>query len=113
VQYTLADFGRRGAMARQCIARKARFRLGSRSPDHRLEVVQAYLRLLAAQATSRVREEATRDAQRILDDTKARREGGVVERDAVLRPSRTVRLARQALSARRKPNARRRATLNW
>jgi outer membrane protein len=99
VQYTIADFGRRAGHYGEAVHR-------SRSQDLALvrarqtiafEVVQAYFRLLAAQSTLRVREEAMRDAERILADTKARREGGVVEREAVLRAEVELSMSRQFL----------------
>ncbi|MBX3411190.1 MAG: TolC family protein [Pirellulales bacterium] len=99
VQHTIADFGRRAGHYGQAVHR-------SRSQDLALtrarqtiafEVVQAYFHVLAAQANLRVREEAQRDAERILFDTKARREGGVVDRDAVLRAEVELALTRQNL----------------
>ncbi len=99
VQYTIADFGRREGYYGQAVHR-------SRSQDLAwararqtiaFEVVQAYFRLLAAQATLRVRTQAVRDAERILADTKARREGGVAERESVLRADVELSLSRQYL----------------
>lgn len=99
VQHTIADFGRRAGHYGQAVHR-------SRAQDMALvrarqtiafEVVQAYFHVLAAQANLRVREEAHRDAERILHDTRARREGGVVDREAVLRAEVELAMSRQNL----------------
>src|SRR6185295_10971632 len=75
VQYTIADFGRRAGHYGQAVHRSQSQDLAWDRARQTVafEVVQAYLRLLAAKATSRVREQAMRDAERILADTKARR----------------------------------------
>jgi outer membrane protein TolC len=87
VQYTIADFGRRAGRYGQAVhqARSQELSQVRATQTIAFEVVQAYLRLLVAQSILRVRDEALRDANRILADTKARLEGGVVERESVLR----------------------------
>jgi outer membrane protein len=114
VQYTIADFGRRAGHYGQAVHRSQGQDLAWDRARQTVafEVVQAYFRLLAAQATSRVREQAMHDAERILADTKARREGGVVEREAVLRAEVELSLARQALLGASQATRDAEATLN-
>jgi outer membrane protein TolC len=99
VQYTIADFGRRAGHYGQAVhrSRSQSLALARANQTVAFEVVQTYLRLLAAHSAVRVREEALRDADRILADTKARLEGGVVEREAVLRAEVELSEARQRL----------------
>jgi outer membrane protein TolC len=99
VQYTIADFGRRAGRYGQAVHQSQSQSLAQVRANQTIafEVAQAYFRLLAAQAIVRVREEALRDAERILADTKARLEGGVVEREAVLRAEVELSDARQHL----------------
>ena len=87
VQYTITDFGRRSGRYGQAIHRaaiEAQASLRARQ-SVAFEVAQNYFRLLSAEATLRVAEESMRDAERILADTKARRDGGVAEKESVLR----------------------------
>jgi len=99
VQYTIADFGRRAGHYGEAVhrSRSQNLALVRARQTIAFEVVQSYFRLLAAQARLQVRQEALRDAERILADTRARREGGVVDRDAVLRAEVELSLSRQYL----------------
>jgi outer membrane protein len=99
VQYTIADFGRRAGHYGQAVhqARRQDLALARARQTIAFEVAQAYFRLLAAKAALQVREQAMRDAEKILADTKARREGGVAEREAVLRAEVELSLSRQYL----------------
>jgi outer membrane protein TolC len=87
IQWTLYDFGRTAgkylqARARERIAQRTLARL-RQSVAH--EVVQAYLRLLLAEATLQTQQQALRQAEAILRDTRSLREGGAALRDAILR----------------------------
>ena len=98
VQYTIADFGRRaGHYGAAVHLRAVRVWLGLAGQTVAFEATEGYFRLLAAESLVRVRSQALRDAERILDDTCARREGGVEERESVLRAEVEVSLARQSL----------------
>lgn len=99
VQYTIADFGRRKGHYGQAVhqARSQDLAWARARQTIAFEVTQAYLRLLSAQANVATREEALHDARRILEHTKAHREGGVAEREDVLRAEVELSLARQML----------------
>lgn len=114
VQYTIADFGRRAGHYGVAVHRaRSRDLAWSRAQQTiAFEVVDAYFNLLAAHANVRVREEALRDAERILDDTRARLDGGVVDREAVLRAEVELSLAQQMLLSARQAVSDAAATLN-
>ena len=99
VRYTIADFGRRSGQYGQAVhrARIEQLAWARARQTVAFEVAQAYFYLLSAQAAFRVREQAMRDAERILIDTRARREGGVAEREDVLRAEVEFLQARQFL----------------
>jgi outer membrane protein len=105
--WTLYDFGRTQGRYGQALTRSRieELTLGRAKQTVAFDVAQAYFRLLAAQATVRVEEQALHQAQAILRDTKARRGGGVAEREDVLRADlqtaqeeEKVLMARQALA---------------
>lgn len=114
IHWTLCDFGRReghyGQAATQ--TRMAESYLRRAQQTIAFETSQAYLNLLFARATVRVREQALEQAQSILKDTKARLEGGVVDREAVLRADVEVSQAQEDLLAARQQVRDGQATLN-
>jgi outer membrane protein TolC len=87
VQYTITDFGRRSGRYGQSVHRAVieELALDRARQTIAFEVMQNYFHLLSAQANLLVADEAMRDAERILHDTKARKAGGVAERESVLR----------------------------
>ena len=87
IQWTLYDFGRTAGRYAQAEDRQRieELTLTRARQTVAYEVAQTYFQILAADAHLRVRQEAHVQAKAILDDTKARLLGGVVEREAVLR----------------------------
>lgn len=87
VQYTITDFGRRAGRYGQAVHRAVieELTVDRARQTIAFEAMQNYFHLLSAQANLLVAEEAVRDAERILEDTKARKAGGVAERESVLR----------------------------
>jgi outer membrane protein TolC len=114
VQYTLLDFGRRSGLYAQSVnqARIQELAWMRARQTIAFEAAQAYFRLLAAQVALQVREEAVLDAERILDDTKARRAGGIAERETVLRAEVELSQTRQYLLSARQQVRDAEATLN-
>ncbi len=99
IQQTLFDFGRRTghytqAMSRARIEEQTAIRARQTIA---FEATQDYLHLLSAWRAVRVREEAMRDAEQILADTVARRQGGIAERESVLRAEVELSKSRQSL----------------
>lgn len=99
LQWTLWDFGRSSGRYGQAISRGriAELRLVRARQTIAYDVSFAYLELLLAQASRRVREQAVRQARAILDDAQARREAGVADRDDVLRAQVQLSEADEAL----------------
>src|SRR5262249_11537366 len=87
LQWTLYDFGRTGGRYRQAVAREriTELQLARAGQTVEFDVAAAYLDVLLARASRRVQEDAVRRAQAILDDTVARRKGGVALKEDVLR----------------------------
>ncbi len=87
LQWTLYDFGRTGGRYRQTVAREriTELQLTRACQTVEFDVAAAYLDVLLARAFRRVQDDAVRRAQSILDDTVARRKGGVALREDVLR----------------------------
>jgi outer membrane protein TolC len=99
VQWTLFDFGRRGGRYGQAIS-QARIEKLSRERACQtvaFEVARAYFQVLFARTNLRVREQTLRQAEKILRDTKVRREAGTADREAVLRAEVEVSQAREEL----------------
>ena len=114
IQHTLADFGRRTGRYTQATSRA---RIEEQTAIRARQTVafdatQAYLNLLSAWRNVRVREEATSDAERILADTVARRQGGLAEREVVLRAEVELSKSRQSLLVARQAVRDSTATLN-
>jgi outer membrane protein TolC len=99
VQWTVYDFGRRDGGYGQAIsqARIEKLSLERARQTIAFEVTQAYAQALFARANQRVREQALRQAEAILKDTRARREAGVADPEAVLRAEVEVSQAREEL----------------
>jgi outer membrane protein len=87
LQWTLYDFGRTGGRWRQTVARERITELQLVRADQTVafDVAAAYLDVLLGRASRRVQEDAVRRAEAILQDTVARRQGGVALKEDVLR----------------------------
>lgn len=87
VQQLVCDFGRTGGRWRQAVAREKVAELQKVRADQTVafDVATAYMNVLLTRASRRVQEDAIRLAESILSDTRVRRRGGTVDRDAVLR----------------------------
>ncbi len=103
VQWTLYDFGRRGGRYGQAVsqAQIEKLSLDRARQTVAFEVCRAYFQYLFARSTLRVREQALRLAEKVLADTKARREAGTADREAVLRAEVEVSQAREDFIAAR------------
>ncbi|MFO0808382.1 MAG: TolC family protein [Gemmataceae bacterium] len=99
LQWTLYDFGRTSGKYNQAVTnqRIADLRLGRARQTVGFDVATAYVRVLLAQATALEQEQTVRRAESILKDTQARREGGVADRDDVLRAEVQLAEFREAL----------------
>jgi outer membrane protein len=99
LEWTLYDFGRTGGRYRQAVAREriAELRLTRAKQTVEFDVAAAYLDLLLARASRRVQEDAVRRARAFLDDTVARRKGGVALKEDVLRAEVQLSESREAL----------------
>jgi outer membrane protein TolC len=99
LQWTLYDFGRTGGRYRQAIARERITQLQLTRAEQTVvfDVATAYLDVLLARATRRVQVEAVRRAEAVLEDTAARRQGGVALKDDVLRAQVQRSESREAL----------------
>ena len=99
LQWTMYDFGRTGGRYRQAVAREriADLQLARAGQTVEFDVAAAYLDVLLARASRRVQEDAVRRAQATLDDTTARRRGGVALREDVLRAEVQLSESREAL----------------
>jgi outer membrane protein TolC len=87
IQWTLCDFGRTAGRWNQAVSREniAGLRLARARETVAYDAAVAYLQGLQTTALRVIQEEAIRDAQAVLEDTRARQKAGVVLRDAVLR----------------------------
>jgi TolC family type I secretion outer membrane protein len=99
LQWTLYDFGRTGGRYRQAVAREriTELQLTRAQQTVAFDVASAYLDVLLARASRRVQEDAVRRAEAILEDTVARRKGGVALKDDVLRAEVQLSESREAL----------------
>jgi outer membrane protein len=99
VQWTLFDFGRRGGRYGQAVSESHIEKLSLERARQTIafEVSRAYFQALFARAVLLVREQALRQAEAILHDTKARRAAGVADPEAVLRAEVEVSQAREEL----------------
>jgi outer membrane protein len=99
VQWTIFDFGRRSGHYGQAVSRSRIEKLSLKRARQTIafEVTQAYFQTLFARANLRVREQALRQAEKILRDTKVRREAGTADRESVLRAEVEVSQAREEL----------------
>jgi outer membrane protein len=99
LQWTLYDFGRTGGRYRQAVAREriTELQLARAEQTVAFDVATAYLDVLLARASRRVQEDAVRRAEAILEDTVARRKGGVALKEDVLRAEVQLSESREAL----------------
>jgi len=99
LQWTLYDFGRTGGRYRQSVARGrvAELQLVRADQTVEFDVAAAYVDVLLARAYRRVQIDAVRRAEAILDDTVARRTGGVALSEDVLRAQVQLSENREAL----------------
>jgi outer membrane protein len=99
LQWTLYDFGRTGGRYRVAGAREqiAELQLARTSQTVEFDVAAAYMDVLLAHASCRVQEDAVRRGESILEDTMARRKGGVALREDVLRAQVQISESREAL----------------
>jgi outer membrane protein TolC len=99
LQWTLYDFGRTGGRYRQAIAREriTELQLARAIQTVEFDVAAAYMDVLLARASRRVQEDAVRRAQATLEDTVARRKGGVALKEDVLRAEVQLSESREAL----------------
>jgi outer membrane protein TolC len=99
LEWTLYDFGRTGGRYRQAVARERITELQLIRAEQTVEfdVAAAYLDVLLGRASRRVQEDAVRRAEATLDDTVARRKGGVALREDVLRADVQLSESREAL----------------
>jgi len=115
LQWTLYDFGRTGGRYRQAVARQCITELQLARVDQTVEfdVAAAYLDVLLARASRRVQEDAIRRAEATLEDTLARRKGGVALREDVLRAEVQLSESREALVVAREGEFNAVARLNY
>jgi outer membrane protein TolC len=99
VQQLVCDFGRTGGRWRQAVAREKIAQLQFVRADQTVafDVATAYMNVLLARASRRVQEDAIRLAESILNDTRVRRKGGTLDRDAVLRAEVQLAFGRSGL----------------
>src|SRR5258708_10439610 len=99
LEWTLYDFGRTGRRYRQAVVREriTELQLVRAEQTVEFDVAAAYLDVLLARASRRVQEDAVRRAEATLDDTVARRKGGVALREDVLRAEVQLSESREAL----------------
>ncbi len=99
VQQLVCDFGRTGGRWRQAVAREkiAQLQLVRADQTVAFDVATAYMNVLLTRASRRVQEDAIRLAESILSDTRVRRRGGTVDRDAVLRAEVQLAFSRSGL----------------
>jgi outer membrane protein TolC len=114
LQWTVYDFGRTGGRYRQAVARERITELQFARAGETIEfdVAAAYLDVLLARASRRVQEDAVRRAQATLDDTVARRKGGVALKEDVLRAEVQLSEGREALVVAREGELNAAARLN-
>jgi outer membrane protein TolC len=115
LQWTLYDFGRTGGRYRQAVAREriTELQLARAGQTVEFDAATAYLDVLLARASRRVQEDAVRRAQATLDDTVARRKGGVALREDVLRAEVHLSESREALILAREGEYNAVASLNY
>jgi outer membrane protein len=99
LQWTLYDFGRTAGRYGQSRMRESVTRLQALRAQETVafDVATAYLQALEAAALRRIAVETVRRAEVVLEDVRARREGGVALRDDVLRGEVELSEARDAL----------------
>ena len=99
LQWTLYDFGRTGGRYQQAVGREriTQLQLARARQTVEFDVAAAYMDVLLARASRRVQDDAIRRAEAILEDTVARRKGGVALKEDVLRAEVQLSESREAL----------------
>jgi outer membrane protein TolC len=99
LQWTIWDFGRTSGRYGQAVSREriSQLQLARAEQTIDFDVTTAYLSVLLAEASRKVQEQSIRRAGVALDDAKARRQGGVADRDDVLRAEVQLSEARETL----------------
>jgi outer membrane protein TolC len=103
LQWTLWDFGRRAGRYHQAGAQTRIAELQSKRAEETVgfDIASAYLHTLRARALRRIQEDAIRQAEATLRDTRSRRAAGVAERDDVLRAEVQLAAAQEDLDVAR------------
>lgn len=114
VQWTLYDFGRTAGGYGQALSRARIDELTSVRARQTVafDVARGYFELLFAQAFVRVNEQAVKQAESVLKDTRVRLNNGTADREAVLRAEVEVTQAQEQLIAARQRVFDGMATLN-
>jgi outer membrane protein len=101
LQWTVWDFGRRNGHYGQALSREriSALQLVRARQTVAFDVTTAYLGVILSQAARNIQEQAIRRAQAALDDARARRAGGVAEKDDILRAELLVAEARDSAVA--------------
>jgi outer membrane protein TolC len=115
IQWTVYDFGRTAARFGQTVDREhvARLRVLRLEQTLAYDTTVAYLQVLRAEAARKVWEQAIRTSQAVLRDARNRLEGGVAERDNVLRARVQLSESREGLVAARQAEFDAVAQLNY
>jgi outer membrane protein TolC len=115
LQWTLYDFGRTGGRYRQAVSgeRITELQLARAGQTVEFDVTVAYTDVLLARASRRIQEDAVRRAEATLDDTAARRRGGVALKEDVLRAEVQLSESREALVVAREGEFNALARLNY
>jgi outer membrane protein TolC len=115
LQWTLYDFGRTSGRYCQAVSREriTELQLARAGQTVEFDVTVAYTDVLLARASRRVQEDAVRQAEATLNDTAARRRGGVALKDDVLRAEVQLSESREALVLAREGEFNALARLNY
>jgi outer membrane protein TolC len=115
LQWTVWDFGRTAGRYGQALSRErvAELQLARARQAVAFDVTAAYLSVLRAQAFVRVQELSVRRAEAVRDDARARRQGGVADRNDVLRAEVQLSETQEALVGARQAEYETLAQLNF
>jgi outer membrane protein len=114
IQWTVCDFGRTAGHYNETKARERIAELQSARVQQTVgfDVASAYLLSLRADAARRIQDEAIRQAEATLHDTRSRRAAGVAEKDDVLRAEVQLAAAKEDLDVARQVELSSHARLN-
>jgi outer membrane protein len=115
LQWILYDFGRTGGRYRQAVSREriTELQLARAGQTVEFDVTVAYTDVLLARASRRVQVDAVRRAEATLNDSAARRRGGVALKEDVLRAEVQLSESREALVLAREGEFNALARLNY